>query len=310
MGGVTASAPGKVILCGEYAVLDGAPAIAMAVNRRASVTIDAASGADVSSLGLAGDTDTRLLDCVCDVLDIDRPDAAIGLDTGAFADTASGSKLGIGSSAALTVALVSALAPPNVGSDRVFEMALVAHRRFQDGRGSGVDIAASTAGGLIEYRRDVTPRSLSWRADLHYALLWSGVSASTASRLATLAQQTAQASREELREASITMAGLWSDGDAATLIDGYRDYIKALMAFDVDHQLGIFDAGHDELARWKSPDDIVYKPCGAGGGDVGIVLGADPDSVNRFAETAASRGFRRLDLAMDMQGAAVTRTER
>ena len=207
MGGVTASAPGKVVLCGEYAVLDGAPAIAMAVNRRASVTIDAASDAGVTSLGLAGDTDTRLLDGVCDTLAIDRPDAAIVLDSLAFADTPSGTKLGIGSSAALTVALVGALAPPGLGPIRLFETALAAHRRFQDGRGSGVDIAASSAGGLIEYRIDATPRSLAWPADLHYALLWSGIAASTTSRLATLEQQSARTSRNELRDASITMAG-------------------------------------------------------------------------------------------------------
>jgi len=36
---VSASAPGKVVIAGEYAVLDGAPAICMAVNRRAHVSI-------------------------------------------------------------------------------------------------------------------------------------------------------------------------------------------------------------------------------------------------------------------------------
>ena len=37
---VAASAPGKLILIGEYAVLFGAPAAVMAVNRRASVRIE------------------------------------------------------------------------------------------------------------------------------------------------------------------------------------------------------------------------------------------------------------------------------
>ena len=41
MNGIRASAPGKVIVAGEYAVLHGAPAVAMAIDRRAHVTIDA-----------------------------------------------------------------------------------------------------------------------------------------------------------------------------------------------------------------------------------------------------------------------------
>ena len=36
---IEASAPGKVVLSGEYAVLNSAPAICMAVNRRATVSI-------------------------------------------------------------------------------------------------------------------------------------------------------------------------------------------------------------------------------------------------------------------------------
>ena len=36
---VTASAPGKLVLLGEYAVLEGASALVLAVNRRARVTL-------------------------------------------------------------------------------------------------------------------------------------------------------------------------------------------------------------------------------------------------------------------------------
>ena len=41
---VTASAPGKAVLSGEYAVLGAAPALSMALNRRATATIRAIEG--------------------------------------------------------------------------------------------------------------------------------------------------------------------------------------------------------------------------------------------------------------------------
>ena len=37
---VTATAPGKLVLLGEYAVLEGAPALVMAIDRRAEVRLE------------------------------------------------------------------------------------------------------------------------------------------------------------------------------------------------------------------------------------------------------------------------------
>ena len=64
MTALIASAPGKVVLCGEYAVLDGAPAISMAVNRRALVTLIPVSGdgGTVKSIGLVAGADRSLFD--------------------------------------------------------------------------------------------------------------------------------------------------------------------------------------------------------------------------------------------------------
>src|SRR5690606_11456641 len=77
----------------------------------------------------------------------------IVLDTRGFFDPATGVKLGFGSSAALAVALAAALAGESV-PQRVQEAALLAHRDFQGGHGSGVDVATSAHGGVIGYRRD------------------------------------------------------------------------------------------------------------------------------------------------------------
>ena len=103
---VVASAPGKIVLSGEYAVLDGGPAISMAVDRRAVVTMeDRPEGqCDLSTPGFEGKNKYRIVDAVCGG---SRPAKNIVMDTRAF--TEDGEKTGIGSSAALTVALVACL---------------------------------------------------------------------------------------------------------------------------------------------------------------------------------------------------------
>ena len=165
MSHVHASAPGKAVLSGEYAVLHGAPAICMAVNNRAIVTItrveepwhsvsapgySSGEGRFVSNGSapewLQGEDDYPLVDVAWRAL---APDSDVGLaielDTRAFFDDKSGAKLGLGSSAALTVALTAAL----MQSTAVCDEALRIHREFQAGAGSGVDVAASARRNLL-----------------------------------------------------------------------------------------------------------------------------------------------------------------
>ena len=51
---------------------------------------------------------------------------------------------------------------------------------------------------------------------------------------------------------------------------------------------------------------LVYKPCGAGGGDIGILLAEDASNADEFVAAALPDGFKPLDLRIDEQGATVT----
>jgi phosphomevalonate kinase len=305
---LTASAPGKVILSGEYAVLDGAPAICIAVDRRARVTLSEIAG-DTFVVTAPGFSDTaarfqlsdgdiqwgdanealRVVDSVWRAADMERIAVqAIELDTVVFTDSSSGSKIGIGSSAALVVALCAAL-KNSIDVATIQSIALRAHTDLQGGVGSGADIACSLYGGLIEYRKEGSsvarlkwPRNLSWR------LIWTGTSTSTKDKLAQLDAGISKPSRVRLAGASETMAEIWRSGDAVEIIDSYKDYCERLHEFSVDHDLGIFDAGHDALWQAAKAMDLIYKPCGAGGGDVGIVIGTDEAAVEQFARNLAS----------------------
>ena len=275
---IVASAPGKIVLSGEYAVLDGEPAISMAINRRAVVTMaDAPTGeCRLSTPGFVGEDRYRIVDAVCGG---SRPARNIVMDTSAF--VADGSKIGIGSSAALTVALIAALRE----SDDVLGEALQAHRTFQGGAGSGVDIATAVRGGLIEFEmRSHSVTSLAWPTDLCMQVLWTGVPASTEAKLEKLAAQAVQPSRSALLLAAGRMAEAWRSGDADRIMGGYVPYIGVLREFSVDHDLGIFDAGHDQLTDAALDSDLVYKPAGAGGGDIGILFGRNAADLDAFID--------------------------
>ncbi len=232
----------------------------------------------------------------------------VEMDTGQFIDPVSKLKLGLGSSAAMTVALVSALSNVMNRADSSAEDAADAHRRLQHGQGSGVDIAASLSGGVIEYRMQDSGscRPLLWPSGLEYAVLWSGRPASTSDKLRRLdvacREERSWISATGLCDASEAIARCWSGGSTDELITELPKYVDTLRKFDVDHDLGIFDAGHQELVDAAAQRNLIYKPCGAGGGDTGMVFATDSGAV---AEFAADSGYQVLDVSLESRGVII-----
>ena len=83
-----------------------------------------------------------------------------------------------------------------------------------------------------------------------------------------------------LASAAEAMAKAWRS--ASAVLSEYPAYIETLRQFNVDHDLGIFDAGHDELTDAAIVKKLVYKPAGAGGGDIGVLFGRDPAALDTF----------------------------
>ena len=306
---VVASAPGKVVLSGEYAVLDGAPAISMAVDRRARAALVDVAG-DTSKVTAPGYTDEEgrfksengvirwsdgqaafgIIDAVWRATDALLDGARlIDLDTSEFIDPQRREKIGLGSSAALTVALCAAV-KNSTDVATIMSVAKQAHSNLQGGAGSGVDIACSLTGGLIDYRMEgASVTAMDWPEGLSYRLIWTGVAVSTRDKLSKLNAGISKPSRVRLVSASESMATAWQGGDAYRIINQYRSYNEHLRQFSVDHDLGIFDAGHEELWRAANDAHLIYKPCGAGGGDVGMVFGTDDTALDIFTRKLATK---------------------
>ena len=146
---------------------------------------------------------------------------------------------------------------------------------------------------------------VDWPEGLVFTVLWSTVSAGTMEKLSRLSMRGTQLSYGELSSAAEQMAAVWRSGSAAQVLQKYGHYIDALQRFSKDHDLGIFDAGHGALVDVAKKMGIVYKPCGAGGGDVGIALADDAAALASFVASPAVSGFIQLDVAMDKNGAGL-----
>lgn len=335
---IHASAPGKLFLLGEYAVLEGAPALLSAVDRRARVTIRTADGDRwrVSAPNLAlydvalgpqgqlpenADTDLKTRLAVFDAVRCTVAEAvgvicprplAIEIDTAEFARD--GHKLGLGSSAAVAAALTGALlaaAGQRYDDDRVARLAIAAHRSAQNGTGSGGDVAVAVHGGVISYIRDTPPRSLDWPTGLTGAAVVTGQGASTpdlVARVYAYRRGDPDGFARDIRRladiAGWAATALACPSDFLALAE---DYFKALIALDEQARAGIVSRRHHELADLARNHGAVFKSSGAGGGDVGLLFApADLPEAGRLRERLADADAHVLDLAFGAPGLSVS----
>lgn len=316
---VTATAPGKLFVTGEWAVLRGAPALVAAVDREATVTI-AAADAGLTVVSRAEGRTDRL-----DGADLEaRPSgdaaavravlAATGGAPGPLLVTVDSEsfmvgerKLGLGRSAATLVATVVALAPE---ADRAtwLATALAANARLQGGHGSGADIAAAVYGGLIEARREgeglrIRPRTLP--AGLHLLAGWTGTSAHTPPLLARFSAAEPPAALAELARVAVRAAEAVERGDRDTLLDAVDRSAALLTQLGASLDLPIVTPALATLVRTANRAGAAAKPSGAGAGDCGIALATSERQAAAVRAAWEDAGITPLDIAIAPDGAAV-----
>ena len=262
----TFRAPGKVVLLGEYAVVDGSPAIVAAVNRGVQCCRIAADELSIEAPG-----DTRFVAAALREAPIARY---------VFSDynpTQTGSKVGMGGSAA---AVVVALASSGLkGPESLFRRGLAVHREVQ-GSGSGIDVAASSYGGVLRFQQgDVEPC-----ASVRPIVVWSGNSAKTGPRVE---RYLAWEGRSEFIRQSTAIVGRFQVDPVGALREG--EVLLSQMASEAG--ISYLTPALQRISSLAQDAGGAAKPSGAGGGDCAVALFHGTDQEEAFCLACQREGF-------------------
>ena len=290
---VTARAHAKVILLGEHAVVYGTPALAAGLDRGASAEAHAAREHTLT----LGERDVH----PDGTDDVSRAYAAVlgdprsaPLHIKVALDMPPG--VGLGASAAIGVAISRVLfrsAHPQAGPDAEIQAALDATARWEavfHGSASGVDAAAATHGGCLEFTRGHPVVQLHPRKSLNLAIAIAGPPAKTHEMVAGV-------QRIRQRNASAFEKNL----------DAIRSLVEnaklALTAGDIVGLGRLMDLNQMLLSSWFVSTESIETACrtardagalgakltGAGGG--GCVIALIEEDPSRVLTAWRKAGF-------------------
>lgn len=311
---ITTSAPGKLVLYGDHAVVHGQPGIATAVDHRYEVRASRlernvlqvrTSSSGEREIPLAGPgaeyhPATAFVEAALrQLLAHDSPAGGIRIVSDGPAQS-----YGLGSSSAITVATLAATArllDINLTRAQLHDLARNAVLDVQ-GRGSGLDVAAAVYGGCVYLERSgARPERLS-TPKLPLVIAWSGNKAGTTSLLQQVADLRTRhpdlvgpllglAGRLCIRARACLEEGRWSDlGELTDIHQGLLD------------SLGVNTASLSRLIlAARNAGARGAKLSGAGGGDCMFALADDSVRAKVVAALRAAGG-RVLEIESNAPG--------
>ena len=320
---VTASAPGKVYLFGEHAVVYGEPAVPCAIELRARVTAERREEGlrvQADDLTLDGftveyegdstappdiDVSEPLVDAAMGYINeaVQQAQDAAGVDDVGF-DITIESEIplgaGLGSSAAVVVATIDAATRElgvTLDSQEIADRAYQVEYDVQDGEASRADTFCSTMGGAVRVEGDDC-RSIE-APDLPFVIGYDGGAGDTGELVAGV-----RALKQEYEFAADTVAAIGDivrSGESA-LAAGELDELGELMNFNhgLLSALGVSSRSLDAMV-WAARDAgaMGAKLTGAGGGGCIVALDETPETRTALEYTPGCEDVFRAGLDTD-----------
>lgn len=281
-------APAKLLLSGEYCVLEGYQALVTPLDYFASCSYTPDSQLNITVSGPPQNLGTQFIEKIF----AESKHSGLTIPTGNYHIDSSdfyvnSHKLGIGSSAAVctaTLKLLCALNQRSLTPNKLFQLALNAHRQSGNRLGSGVDIAASSYAKTLFFQRDIhshqasiTPLDINLHK-LPLLVVFTGQSQSTHDFLSQLFlfKQTSikeyQRIIDQLGYESERLNKALIDAHVSQCIAGFNQISNILVSLSELLSIPIISEAHQLITKIAHSYGGAAKTSGAGGGDISLCV--------------------------------------
>jgi phosphomevalonate kinase len=246
--------------------------------------------------------------------------AKIEINTNDFYSAHQQNKYGFGSSAAITVALTKALLSSTdllseFTEQKFFQIAFQIHRKAQNNLGSGIDVAASVYGNVLTYQLSEENGLLNgncqlqdlWK-ELYVIPIWAGHSTSTREMVRNVdafkesSPQIFDRIMNDLIKCSEKGCVSYIEKDKIALYESINEFNRILSDLGKQSRTPIISEAHSRLIDLVTNESTVYKPSGAGGGDIGVAFCDSPDALENIKQILKNSEFRVLDIGIAKKG--------
>lgn len=319
---VTISAPGKLMLFGEHAVVYNRPSIVTAVGQRMFVTAEFGSEKPLLEIK-APDVKTHLKIPLADLASKDIPKEAkfiakavevylkefVNYKGGIKITTKSefSSKFGFGSSSAVTVCTLKALSvmfEDDLDNRTLFDWAYKVVLDIQ-GKGSGFDVAAAIYGGTLYFIKGGKALKPLNIPNLPLIIGYSGIKADTV----TLIDEVAKKAKKfpKVIDNLYTLMGELIPQAQKALLKGDFETVGELMDFNQGYlsSLGVSSSKLDAMINTaREAGAYGAKLSGAGVGDCMIAF-APPSKVIAVKKAINKAGGQVIDIKSNVEGVRI-----
>ncbi|MXZ55399.1 MAG: hypothetical protein F4227_06725 [Gammaproteobacteria bacterium] len=317
---VSVSSPGKLVIAGEYAVLYGASALALAIDRRARCTLKISEeglwqltgsppfwNESVSLQELLSESRNDLVGTVLSWFShrTSLPENAIlHMDTAGFYSEQQ--KLGLGSSASVLVNLYASFATLTEHPMNVEDLLDV--YRATDQHGSGVDVLTCYYGGFIQLKRQTVSKE-EFPSGIYLDFYSVGFSTETRKMVARF-RSAFDGLPVTLQDSFITAANKVADSltDSLSFFTALQHFVQVYRDVDMETELPIWGTQHETMHLLATEVGALYKPSGAGGGDVGVAVATEPQKLAALRRKVTDLPVTVLDLQKDIDGFRIEKT--